>query len=293
MNLEKIYTTKYKKLLLIPALILVLSILVLGLQYSSKGYFIDKDVTLKGGISATIHTNSQINKDEILNKLKQEFPNSDISIRELSSFGTKQKKGIIIEATDITSDQITEFINNNIDASDTSIQETGPTLGSSFFKELVVAILIAFILISIVVLIAFRKLIPSLAIILSIILDLTATLAIISLLNVKISSAGIAAFLMVLGYSIDTDILLTTRLLKRKQGTIFERLKNAFKTGILMTITTLTALGIGFLITNSEILKQMFGIILIALIIDIVSTWVMNSAMLIWYIKKNETKETV
>ena len=77
----------------------------------------------------------------------------------------------------------------------------------------------------IVVFITFRKLIPSLAVIFSAILDLVGTLAIISLLDFKLSTAGIAAFLMVVGYSIDTDILLTTRLLKGKMGTVYERTK--------------------------------------------------------------------
>ena len=111
-------------------------------------------------------------------------------------------------------------------------------------------------------------------------------------MGIKISSAGIAAFLMVIGYSIDTDILLTTKVLRSKMGTLFERIKSAFKTGITMTITTFIALLVAFMFTNSATLKQMFGIILIALIIDFISTWVMNTSLLVWYVKKNENKES-
>ena len=94
---------------------------------------------------------------------------------------------------------------------------------------------------------------------------------------------------MVIGYSVDTDVMLATRLIKRKEsGTLTERLRIAFKTGITMTLTTLVALLIGFFITNSLIIKQMFGIIIIALIVDLISTWIMNASMLVWYIKKNE-----
>lgn len=290
MSFENLYMKNYKKLLIIPIIILTLSIIILLAQYSTNGYFVDRDVSLKGGVSSTIYTQEEVNIEEIESIFLEQYPGSDISIRKLSSFGTSQKTGIIIEATEVTAEQVRTFVQEHLNTENFSIQEMGEGLGASFFKELVYAIIFAFILMGIVVLITFRKLVPSLAVVFSAVLDIIATLAIISLLNIKISSAGIAAFLMVIGYSIDTDILLTTRIIKRKIGTIFERLKNAFKTGIIMTMTTLAALTTAYLITNSIILKQMFGIIIIALIIDLISTWVMNAGLIIWYAKKNENK---
>ena len=277
----------YKKILLIPIAIFIISIIVLLAQYGAHGYFIDKDVSLKGGVSATIYTSQEINIEQIEQDFLNQNPETEISIRELSTFGTKQANGIIIE-TDASLEQTNLFINNNFPDADTSIQETGEGLGESFFKEMITAIIFAFILMGIVVLITFRKLIPSLAVIFSALLDIVVTLAIISLLGVKISTAGIAAFLMIIGYSIDTDIMLTTKVLKRKAGTLWERTVRAFKTGMTMTLTTMAALFVAFLVTNSLILKQMFGIILIALLVDIISTWFMNTGLLIWYIEKNE-----
>ena len=288
MSFESFYSKNQKKLLIIPALLFILSIGFLAYQLSSTGQLIDRDVTLKGGISITLHSEEQINLDELENNLRAEFPNADFSVRELSSFGASEKTGVIIEATDLAREELTNYLENSINIKDISVQETDSGLGTSFLKEILTAIAIAFILIIIVILIAFRKFVPSLAIILSLLLDLTITFAIISFLGVKISTAGIAAFLMVIGYSIDTDILLTTRLLKRKEGSKYERLKSAFKTGMLMTITTLIALSIGFFITNSLVLKQMFGIILIALIVDIISTWLMNAPILLLHLKNKE-----
>ncbi len=278
----------YKKLLIIPLILLLLSIAFLFIQYENKGYLIDRDVSLKGGISATIYTSQEINEDDIQNLFLQAYPNSEPSIRTLSTIGSKQDHGFIIDTTEISIEEMRSFINDNFPDADVSIQETGSGLGESFFQELIRAILFAFLLMGVVVFITFRKAVPSLAVILSAALDIIATLAIVSALGMKISSAGIAAFLMVIGYSIDTDIMLTTRILKRKSGELWERLTRAFKTGMTMTLTTIAALFVAYLITNSIILKQMFGIILIALVIDILSTWVMNSSLLVWYIKKNE-----
>ena len=191
--------------------------------------------------------------------------------------------------TSATSAELTPILEENLNYSEISIQEIGSSLGDSFFKEMIGAIIFAFVLMAITVLIIFRKLVPSLAVISSAILDLTVTLAIISLFGVKLSSAGIAAFLMVIGYSVDTDVMLATRLIKRKEaGSLNERLSKAFKTGLTMTLTTLVALIVGLVISNSPIIKQMFGIIIIALVVDLISTWVMNASMLVWYTKKNE-----
>ena len=45
---------------------------------------------------------------------------------------------------------------------------------------------------------------------------------------------------MLIGYSVDSDILLTTRVLKR-QGKLNDELNGAFRTGIIMTSTTIAA----------------------------------------------------
>jgi preprotein translocase subunit SecF len=288
MNIESTITTKYKKLLIIPLLLLLISLAILGIQFANKGYIIEKDVTLAGGVSATLIL-EDYNKETIQLLLEENFPNSDISIRELSNLGTGANTGMIIDISEITTKELTPILEENLEYSEISIQEIGPSLGASFFKEMLGAIIFAFILMAITIFIIFRKLIPSLAVIFSAVLDLTVTLAIISMLGFKMSSAGIAAFLMVIGYSVDTDVLLTTRLLKRKElGPLYERLKGAFKTGMTMTLTTIGALIVGLIVTNSIIIQQMFTIILIALVVDIISTWIMNTSMLMWYIKKND-----
>jgi len=286
-KIDNLIIHKYKKLLLIPLLIFIISIAILTTQYINTGEIIKKDVTLSGGTSATLMTNNY-NIEEIEILLKTTFQDSDVSIRELSTFGSKQKTGIIIEITNIKSNELKTFIDENIEYTEISMQEIGPGLGQSFFKEMIGAIIFAFILMALSILIIFRKIIPSLAVILSALLDITGTLAVISLLGIKLSTAGIAAFLMIIGYSVDTDVLLTTRVIKRKTGTLAERMTGAFKTGVTMTLTTIVALTVGFFITNSLIIKQMFGIILIALIIDLISTWIMNTSLLTWYLKKND-----
>ena len=137
------------------------------------------------------------------------------------------------------------------------------------------------------VLIYFRTSIPSAAVVLSAFADILMTLALVNFLGIRVSSAGIVAFLMLIGYSVDTDIMLTTRLLKRKESGLNENLRDAFRTGITMTITSIVAITVALVLTQSfsEILKQIFTILLIGLIFDILNTWITNASILKWYLE--------
>jgi len=284
MNIEKIYKN-YKKLLLVPIILLTLSIIFLAVNNATKGEVIERDISLKGGISVTIYKEN-LNSNEIESSLKQQFP--DVRVRTLTDLSTRKDIGLIIESSIAEESELKESLKTltNFEEEDYSSETTGSKFGESFYKDLVTTILFAFIFMAIVVLITFRTFIPSIAVISAALIDIIVTLAIISLMGVQLSSAGIVAFILVIGYSIDTDILLTTRLLKRKQGYVHERLKGAITTGLTMTITTLAAITTAYLFSTSLILKQMFLIILIALIVDIIATYFGNASILIWYCKK-------
>ena len=55
---------------------------------------------------------------------------------------------------------------------------------------------------------------PTLAVILAAFSDMVVTLSIFNLTGMQLGKGGIAAFLMLIGYSVDTDILLSTMVLK-------------------------------------------------------------------------------
>ncbi len=129
--------------------------------------------------------------------------------------------------------------------------------------------------------------IPSFAVILSAFADIIMTVVVADILKMQLSTAGIVAFLMLIGYSVDTDILLTTRLLKSKDGNVNHRIFGAFKTGITMTLTAIAAVAVSFTVIYgfSDTLRQIFGIILIGLFFDILNTWISNASMLKWYME--------
>lgn len=158
----------------------------------------------------------------------------------------------------------------------------------AFFSGIIninTAIIIGIIILLIDLILYVKYSIPSAAVIISAFADIIMTLALVDFLGMKISSAGIVAFLMLIGYSVDSDIMLTTRLLRR-QGETNKNLLGAFKTGITMTLTSIIAITVALIITQSfsEILKQILTILLIGLVFDIPNTWITNASILKWYL---------
>ena len=132
--------------------------------------------------------------------------------------------------------------------------------------------------------------VPAFAVMFSAFADIVMTLAVVDLIGMKISTAGIVAFLMLIGYSVDTDILLTTRLLKKKGKRINEALFDAFKTGTTMTITSIIAITFALIsiYSFSSVLNQIFTILLIGLGFDLFNTWITNASIIKWYVEERQ-----
>ena len=289
-KITNIYTKKYKKLMIIPNVVLIISFAILFFNFFTTGEFIQKGVSLSGGVSITI-SSPTLKATDVQSYLKSTYPKSDVEARTLSGAG--EQKGIIIEASGIDSETLQKEINTKFGLTnrDYTVEVTGSSLGQSFYKQLIIAVIIAFLLMGIVVYVYYRVLVPSLAIILAAFSSMITTLAIISILDMKITGASIAAFLMLIGYSIDTDILLTTRVLRRKEGTVDERVFSAIRTGLTMSAAALASVLVTLIFTHSEVLKQIMLVLLIGLICDLIYTWIQNVGLLKLYLeKKGELK---
>ncbi len=285
--LEK-YDKNYKKLLVIPIVMLMLSIGVISYKYSTTGDFVDKDISLKGGITITAPY-KDIDVPNLNAYLSSEFPGSDISIRTLTKLGEKTE--LAISSSDIGSNELLNSLKARLGDLDYGVEEMGSSLGKSFFRETFIAILFAFLFIGIVVFFYFRQPIPSLAIVLSAFSNMVVTLAVINLMGVKLSTAGVAAFLMLIGYSVDTNILLSTNVLKRKGGEVIDRIFNGMKTGLAMTSTTVTAIVIAYIFSQSAALSQIMLILIIGLLMDVLNTWVQNAGILRLYLERGAKNE--
>ncbi len=292
-NFKEFYNKRYKLFLLIPAIIIAFCFIFIISFHVQNGDFIHKDISLAGGTSVTIY-DTNLN----LNQLKQDLPPllGEVSVRSIKDIVTQQQKAVIIETTkdaDTAKPILEKYLGYNLTEQNSSFEFTSPSLGTSFYQQLLIAILIAFAFMSIVVFLIFRTFVPSLAVVTSAFADIFMTLVIVDMTSMKISTAGIIAFLMLIGYSVDTDILLTNRVLKRDEGTINNRIFRAFKTGITMTLTSLFAVISALLITSSfsGVLEQIFTVLAIGLCFDLLNTWITNASIIKWYAEKRKRRK--
>jgi len=288
-KIKQFYEKKYKLLLLIPVILFILSIAQIGYQQYTTGSFAEKDLSLKGGYFVKLPY-----QDQDILTLESQLTTSlerDVQVTTITTLGKIDSIQIETEVFDDV-----DFINDNIIEA-TNIQESkflsqgvvNASLGESFFTETFRAVIIAFIVMAIVVFVYFRNLGPSMAIVAAALFDIVMTMAIFNLLGFKLSTAAISAFLMLIGYSVDTDILLATKVLKQKVSTdINENIYAAMRTGLTMTITTIGALIVALVVAKSLVIRQIMIVLLIGLIVDIMNTWIMNVSILRMYLDRKK-----
>ncbi len=272
----------YRSVLIVPVVLLLLSIGFLSYGYMQTGDWFQRSIELKGGTLITINSHSGFSTGEITESLENLYGN--VVVRELRSFsGYAMTVEVSSEAN--PDDVIQTLSSLGVGVEDSSIETIGPSLGEAFWFQAQIGIMIAFILMGIIVFGIFRSFVPSVAVMIAAVSDIIVTLAIMQVFGIELSLASFAALLMLIGYSIDTDILLTTRVLKT-EGNLGDRIRSAFKTGITMTGTTLGVLVAILLTTSSAVLFGIASVLAIGLVIDIINTWLQNATILRWHAER-------
>lgn len=282
----KFHDRYYKILLFIPIILFIASISYLTYFYSVNNDFMNKDISLTGGTSVTIPGNL----DSLKLESDLEGKLDSLKVRTISDLiSGEQIASVILTKSDSNTTRyvLENYLGYTLTPENSSFEFTGSSLSNSFYNQLILALFFSFLFMSVVIFIIFRSFVPSSAVVISGLADMIMTLAFVNYLGMEFSSAGIVALLMLIGYSVDTDILLTNRVLKRK-GNINERLYGAFKTGITMTLTSLAAVLSALFVARSfsVVLTQIFTILSIGLFFDILNTWITNVSILKWYDQK-------
>jgi preprotein translocase subunit SecF len=272
---DKIDVTKYnyKKLIIFPLILVLLSVIFIAT------FGVNLGVDLRGGTLATVQGVEYT--PEIQNYLITNLGDSTIKVRSIFSPITE---GFIVETgPDVDSAKLISLINQRYPDVAISVQNIGPSLGASFLEQGTQAVLFAFVFMAIIVFLAFRIPIPSAAVVFSAFSDMLIALGFMSITGIELSRYTIAAVLMLIGYSVDTDILLTARVIKEKGENVNEKVRTAMKTGLTMTFTTLAALTALYIFSTSDVLDDIAIVLIFGLIGDLMMTWLFNAGVLKWY----------
>lgn len=274
----KKFIGSYKLLIIIPVIITILSLCLIAFNG------VDEGIELKGGTIAVLKMNETMPSSALENHLK-----TALKIDEVDVVSNNGKDVTVEMGSEINSSKFDSAINGK--AQVVSFNAIGPLLSEEAMNQIYWAMLFAFLFMSITVFIIFREFIPSIAVILAAASDIIIAIGGMSLFNIPLSIASVGALLMLIGYSVDSDILLTTRILKRKEGTIAERAKEAMKTGLTMSITAISAMTILYIVTiflipEASTLSNIAAVLIIGLTADIMATWLMNLGILRWYVER-------
>ena len=284
MGLIKYDIEKYspKQLVIIPLVLLVISIVLLSLNMINTGMPVTPGIDFSGGTAVTVITPDT--RDQILTTFSG-YPLIDVAE------GVNNGKFLKFSSMDDAKFRsLTSLISQKYP--DAKIDQIGESFGKTLQYQAVLAIIFSFIGMAIVIFLAFRTFVPAAAVVLSAFADMVMTAAAMNIIGIPLTLGTVAALLMLIGYSVDSDILLTNRVLKR-QGKLNEKLTGAFTTGIIMTSTTLAATAALFIVSwfgSVQILMEISAVLLIGLVFDIMNTWLTNAGILKWYASKGGKK---
>ena len=183
-------------------------------------------------------------------------------------------------------------IDKHVSYTSISIQTVSPVLTAHFIDRAFWVVVSSGILSVILVFLFFRDLIPGLAVLLGAVADIVIALGAMGLLGIPFTLNSFAALLMLIGFSLDTDILLTTRILKRK-GDARENAFDAMKTGMTMSIMAIVAFGVLFALavfTHIPTYFEIASVALAGLVGDIFATWGINGVIILHHAERRETK---
>lgn len=273
------YITKksHKPLIIIPVLLMILSLLYLGIFGLNEG------VDLKGGTLVTLELNEEMNEIDVSNIISEGLGVSDV---ETSISG---KTATVTIAGDIDQAEFESKFSGQFNI--LSFKSVGALLTDAAMMQIIYALIFAFVFMAVTVFFVFRDFVPSFAIILSAVCNLSIAVGSMSLFGIPLSIASVGALLMLIGYGVDTDILLTTRLLKRKDGDLDDRAEGACRTGLTLTISALASMIVLFIVVkifipSAQVLEDISAVLIMGLLSDLLSTWLMNLGILKWHMER-------
>ncbi len=288
--------SNYEKWLAVPIIILVLTGGILGYSYMQDGELVPKGIEFTGGTEIQVAIPGEVSQQEIEEMFGEAY--SDVNVRTISSgdsrnfiIRTSGKSADAGEQSQIaeddglgsinTTDQVENILKrNNVEYGEIGIQTVGAAVSGSFLFEAQLATAFAFLVMSVVIFVAFRSLVPSLAVIAAAFIDIVAAIAGMNLLGINLTLGSLAALLMLIGYSVDTDIVLSTKILRERQRDLKERVKDSITTGVTMTAGAIAAFTVLYIVSTSPTLDQIAAVILMGLLIDIPATWTGNAIIL-------------
>lgn len=285
----------YDKYILIPLAMIIFSFTALGANYLLTGEFMQKGTDFTGGSEIQISIDGEINPREIeeaflqsetiqvteANVVTEETSTQDYALVRIPP----EADGKVFDDENRAEQVLNEAgISGNVE----SLQAISAAVSGQFFKQAGIAFVFAFTIMSLVIFIAFKDLTPSVAVIFAAAGDILFAIAGMIVFGIPLTLGSLAALLMLIGYSVDTDIVLSSRALKEKRGSLEERMWESVKTGVTMSSGGIAAFTLLYTVSVTMVgqseLSNIAAVMVIGLLADIPFTYFGNTIILKKYL---------
>ena len=180
-----------------------------------------------------------------------------------------------------TSESISTALSENIGTSYEvrRVEKVGPKIGSELRGQAVLAILVAMFLIAVYITIRFKQIAFAAGALVALAHDVLIALGIFSLLNLEISLAILAAFLTIVGYSLNDTIVVfdrvreNTKILRREtyDAVINSSINQSLSRTVITSLTTLFVVTILYVL-GSEVIRYFAFAMIIGVLVGTYSS---------------------
>jgi preprotein translocase subunit SecF len=279
LDVEQIPYEEYsnRQLAAIPLAVLAVALLIILGAYFLTGTPVDLGMAFTGGTEIRVDA-----QGASTGEVRSTF--SDLETDSVRSVG---QGGSYIVATQNTDTDQYEQAAEEAGYEVESVQTRSASFGSETQQQAIIGIIVAFVGMSLLVALIFRTFVPSLAIVASAFSDIVIPIALMNIFGIPLTLGSVAALLMIIGYSVDSDILLNNHVLKR-HGSFYESAYRAMGTGVSMTLTSIAAMATMALVASNFIfgiplLDEIALVLVFGLTADLMNTYLLNMSLLRWY----------
>ncbi|ADQ66172.1 preprotein translocase subunit SecF [Halogeometricum borinquense DSM 11551] len=278
--------TRYtnRQLAAVPLAVLAVALLVVAGWYVATGAPVNQGIEFTGGTEIQVVVDDASNPHAQIN---------DAFTAEPESIQSVPAEGSLYIVTFQSEDGSSGAVNSNTLEQQAesagfevrSISSVSANFGSDTQWLALGGVAAAFLGMSILVFAMFRSFVPSIAVVISAFSDIVIPVALMNILGIELSLGTVAALLMLIGYSVDSDILLNNHILRRS-GDFYESTYRAMRTGVTMTLTSIAAMivmTITATIFGIQLLAAIGTVLVFGLAADLMNTYMLNLSLLRWY----------
>jgi preprotein translocase subunit SecF len=285
-DLAEVDYTRYsnRQLAAIPLGVLFAALVVIAATFALTGAPVDPGVEFTGGTELRVAVDAPSN-DAARDQIQSAFSTQPEAIQSVAA--AEQTYIVTFEAGDGSGPSTTQLEQQAESAGFEilSIDAVGPSFGADTQQTALFGVVVAFLGMSLLVFAMFRSFVPSIAVVISAFSDIVIPVALMNLLGIELSLGTVAALLMIIGYSVDSDILLNNHVIRRS-GSFYESVASAMRTGVTMTLTSLAAMVVMTItatLFGIQLLASIGIILVFGLTADLMNTYMLNLSLLRWW----------